>query len=289
MSYISDFKSGPFDIFNAGNNGNPNFSGTATAQSNGYTGTGLNGIPDYGYDALLGSKWATEDGRILTIASNAATALVSGVLVQSTAEVTAFQNLAMTVPTAQPATVGTNLVLVTNGATVLNVNQYAGGYFIVGAGTGIGQTLKIASHAAAAASATFVVTLEDPIQVTLDATSTVSLMANPYKQTVISPATTVTGGTAGATIYPVPAATLPTFNATTGLAVTAGTPQYYYLVTHGPAAVISDSSAPAIGLPISTSVVTAGRFGTGSLSHSIIGNTLQTSTSAKASLVYLTL
>lgn len=289
MSYLADFKSAPFDIFNGGNNGNTNFSGTPTTVNNGYTGTGLGGIPDYSYDSLLGSKWSTEDGRILTLISNGATALVSGVLVQSSSEVTAFQNLAMTVPTATPATVGTFQVLVTNGATVLNINQYAGGYFIVGAGTGIGQTLKIASHQAAAASATFLVTLEDPIQVTLDATSTVTLMDVPFQNVVVTPATTATGGTIGATLYPVPAATLPTFNGTSGAAVTLGTPQYAYVVSHGPAAIIADSSAPAIGLPISTSVVTAGRFGTGSLSHSIIGNTLQTSTSAKTSLVYLTL
>jgi len=288
MSYLSDFKSAPFDIFN-----NPptstNYVGTATTPSNGYTGTGLNGIPDYSYDSLLGSRWATEDGRILTLVSNAATALVSGVLVQSSAEVTAFQNLAMTVPTAYPATAGAFQVLVTNGGTVLNQNQYAGGYFIVGAGTGIGQTLRIASHQAAAASATFVVTLEDPIQVTLDATSTVTLMDIPYQNVIKTPATTATGGTIGATLYPVPASVAPTYNVTSGALVTAGTPQYFYVVSHGPAGVIADSSAPAIGLPISTSVVTAGTFGTGSLSHSIIGNTLQTSTSAKASLVYLTL
>src|ERR1035437_4390454 len=101
---VTDYKSSPFPIFNNGNVGNPNYTGTATALFNGYTGTGLNGVPDTSFDAILGLRFATDDGQVLTLVSNAAVALVSGVLVQSAAEVTAFEKMAMTVPTAQPAT-----------------------------------------------------------------------------------------------------------------------------------------------------------------------------------------
>src|ERR1700755_2777014 len=102
---VTDFKSSPFPVFNNGNTGNPNFSGTATSVFNGYTGTGLNGIPDYGLDSLLNSKWIPDNGQILTLVSNSANAQTSGKLLSSAAEITAFERLAMTVPTAYPATV----------------------------------------------------------------------------------------------------------------------------------------------------------------------------------------
>lgn len=286
MSYVSDFKSSPFGLFN-----NPptssNYVGTATIPSNGYTGTGLNGIPDYSYDTLLGSKWQTQDGRTLTLVSNAGTALVSGVLTQNTPEVTAFQKLAMTVPTAYPATAGSLQVLVTNGGTKLNVNQFAGGLFVVDSGTGQGQTLQIASNANAATSATFVVTLADPIQVTLDATSTVSLLSPLGKNVVISPSTH-TGVAVGATLYPVPAATLPTFDGTSGALVTTGTPQYAFVVSHGLAGILVDSTVTNVGYPIGVSAATPGAVGVATLTTvPQIGVSAQTLTSAHTGLIYL--
>ena len=207
---VSDFQSAPFNVYNQGNLGNPNYSGTATALYNGYTGTGLNGTPDFGLDTLLNSKWATDNGNILTLVSNSANAQVSGQLMQSAAEITAFEKLAMTVPTATPATQGTYQILVTNGSTVLNQNLFAGGYLVVASGTGIGQTLEIASHAGGSNAGTFLVTLADPIQVTLDATSKVSLVANPAKNVIIMP-TTPTGVPIGVTVYPIPTAVATTF------------------------------------------------------------------------------
>lgn len=290
MSYITDYKSAPFDIYNGGNNGNPNFSGTATSPTNGYTGTGLNGIPDYGLDQLCGSKWATEDGRILTLVSNAAVALVSGNLVSAPAEVTAFQKLAMTVPTAQPATVGTFAILVTNGATVLNVNQFAGGYAVVASGTGIGQSLKIASHQPAANAATFIVTLEDPIQVTLDATSKISLIASPFKNVIIQP-TTQTAIPVGVTVYPVPASVAATFSGTTGAATTVlGTPQYAFVVSHGPVGCLIDATVTNVCYPLGGSAATAGALGVATLTTKPqIAVSMQTLTSANTGMVYLQL
>ena len=94
MSYVTDFKSAPFDIFNQ--TAVPsNYFGTPTLPSNGSVGTGMNGVPDRSNQALLGSKWTTEDGRTLSLVSNAATALVTGVLVQEPAEVVAFEKLAI--------------------------------------------------------------------------------------------------------------------------------------------------------------------------------------------------
>lgn len=287
--YISDFKSSPFDIYNGGNNGNPNYYSTPTALYNGYTGTGLNGIPDYALDALLNSKWNTEAGQTLTLVSNSANAQTTGKLLSAAAEITAFQGLAMTVPTAYPATQGLFQILVTNGATVLNVDQYAGGYAVVAAGTGIGQTLMIQSHQAAANAGTFVVTLMDPIQTTLDATSKITLMYNPADTVVISP-TVPTSVPVGVTLYPIPASVAPTYNGTSGLLVTAGTPQYAFVVSHGPVGVLIDNTVTNVGYPLGPSVATAGTMGVATLTTKPqIAISMQTQTSAQVGMVYLQL
>lgn len=280
MSEVSDYKSSPFDLYTQ-----PaltsNYTGTATPPGPGYTGTGLNSIPDYSYDALCGVKFATTDGRILAIVRNAATAIGSGKLVQGPAEITAFEKLAMTVPTATPATAGTYQVLVTNGATVLKQNLYAGGYLITASSTGLGQTLQIASHQAAANAATFLVTLIDPIQVTLSATTTVSLVANPYIAVVITDHTTL-GNPVGATSYAVSASTAPTWDGTSGLQTAAGTPVYAFVVTHGVTGILVDSSVTNVGYPIGRSPNTDGAVGVASLTTAAqIGISVQTLTSAQ--------
>ena len=286
---LSDFKSSPFPIYNTGNLGNPNYSGTATALYNGYTGTGLNGIPDYSLDQLLGSKWNTDNGQTLTLVSNSANAQVAGNLLQSAAEITAFEKLAMTVPTTYPATAGLTQIYVTNGATVLNVNQFAGGYLVVASGTGIGQTLEILSHGPAANGAKFVVTTSDPITVTLDATSKVSLVANPTKNVIIMP-TSPTGVPIGVTLYAMPASTAPTYDATYGTLTTAGTPQYGFVVSHGPVGCLIDNSVTGVCYPLGAKTATAGALGIATLTTSPqIAISMQTLTSANTGMVYMLL
>lgn len=286
---VSDFQSSPFDVYNQGNLGNTNFSGTVTALYNGYTGTGLNGTADYSLDNLLNSKWLTDGGQTLTLVSNSANAQVAGTLLQSAAEITAFEKLAMTVPAATPATVGTFQILVTNGSTVLNQNLFAGGWLVVASGTGIGQTLEIASHAGGSNAGTFLVTLVDPIQTTLDATSKVSLIANPAKNVIVMP-TTPTGVPIGVTLYPMPASVAPTFNATTGVAVTGGTPQYGFVVSHGPVSCLIDSSVTGVCFPLGAKTATAGAIGIATLTTSPqIAISMQTLTSANNGLIYMLL
>lgn len=248
-------------------------------------GTGFFG-PDL--SSCVGQKFFTSDGREFVLIQNGATALVSGVLCQSEAEVTAHQKLAMTVPAAYPATAGLFQILVTNGATVLNINKFASGYLIVASGTGIGQILKISSHQAAANAATFVVTLEDAIVTTLDATSKISLLQNPYVNNIVSPATTATGSPTGVTLYPIAASTAPTYNATTGALTVVGLAQYGLICCHGPAACLIDSTVTNVGYPLGVSKTTAGTMGVASLTTvPQIGVSMQTLTSANNGLVYL--
>ena len=276
MSEVSDFKSGPFALFTSPA-GSSNYTGTATPPGPGL----LAAQGDFSLDAICGQKFLTTDGRTVAIVRNAATAITTGKLLQGPAEVTTHEKLAMTVPTAYPGTVGSTQILVTNGATVVKENFFRGGYVIIASSTGIGQTLQIASNAPAAASATFVVTLQDPIQVALSATSTVSLVRNPYIDVVITDHTTL-GNPIGVSMYPIAASTASTWDGTSGALTVQGTPQYAFVGTHGVFGVLVDSSVTNVGYPIGRSPNTDGAVGVASLTTAAqIGISVQTLTSAQ--------
>lgn len=287
MSVVSDYKTSPFDLY-VGSVGSSNYTGTATPQGPGYTGTGLNGNPDYSYDALCGVRFNTNDGRQVVLVRNAATAIGSGLLVQSPAEVTANNDLVVVVTTV-PATAGTFQIALTNSSTVLNQNLYQLGYAVVSAGTGAGQTLQIASHSGGSNGGSVTVNLQDPIQVTLDSTSRVTLVRNPYIRVVVS-ATGLTGAAVGATFYGVSASTADTFSGTTGVQTVFGTPVYAFIGCHGIWGVRADGTGtPAVGLPASASSTTAGDITVFTAAKQIVGNMAGTSTSAEYAPVYFIL
>lgn len=228
------------------------------------------GIPLFGTstdlsnNTLTGSKWDSSDGREFVLVQNAGTALVSGVLVMGPKPVANHQNLTTVSFTAfsangnQPAQ-----VTVTLGGTAILANAYSGGYAVVNAGTGIGQTLKIASHPAqATTTGNVIITLEDSPGVSLDATSKVSLRYNPYGSqngttaasngVVIVDHTAVTGQVIGVTLYPIAA------TATTGgTLANGGIPNYGLIQTRGLVACLNDSTT-AQGLDIMPSANTDG-------------------------------
>lgn len=292
MSSISDYKSAPFDVF-VQPPASSNYTGTATPPGPGYTPTvvsyGGNSTYDTSNDALCGVRFNTTDGRQVIMVRNGATeiaaaAIGSGLLVQGPAEITTWNHLAMTVPAAYPATAGSYQILVTNAATKLNINEYAGGYLMVDTGTGIGQTLRIASHQPAAASATFVLTLEDAIQVTLDATSFVTLVRNPYIGVVVS-ATGLTAPAVGASFYAIGAGTAATYDATSGALTAQGQPVYAFVGCHGIWGVRADASTAAVGLPLSASTTTAGDVTVFTAAKQYVGNAASSGTSARTQAV----
>lgn len=299
MSVVSDYKSSPFDVF-VQPPLTSNYTGTATPPGPGYTPTAISygGATTYdtSYDSLCGVRFNTNDGRQVVIVRNGGTeisavAIGSGLLVQGPAEITTWERLAVPTPTtAVPATAGTYNVLVTNGSTKLNVNEYANGYLIVSAGTGIGQTLQIASHTAAIATTGVInVTLQDPIQVTLDATSKVSLIRNPYIGVVVS-AAGPTAKIVGASFYAIGAGTASAYDGTSGALTTQGQPVYAFVGCHGIWGIRADATGtPAVGLPASASTTTAGDFTVFTAAKSFIGNTASTSTSAEIAAVDLLL
>lgn len=229
MSYISDFKSTPFALF--GVNG-------------GVTST------DASLATLVGTKFSTADSREFVLIQNGGVALVAGNLIQGPVSIGA-NHTGLTLSTA---VIGATTISITMGGTLCTANQYQGGYLVVSAGTGIGQTLKIASHPAGASSGVVVFTLEDPLSVaTLTSDSKGSLTLNPYGSQngtdfrtsgcVISP-TTATGPSIGVTITPIPAST-------------ATVASYGFIQTKGPVACLNISGT-AIGLDVMAGSGTAG-------------------------------
>ncbi len=287
---VSDFKSSPFDIYNGGNNGNPNFAGTPTSIPNGYRGVGLNGIPDTSLDTLLNSKFSTASGQILTLVSNNSFFRRNpGHLLAAAQEDTNFYDEAIDVSVI-PATEGTfQIAVINNGSEVLNENRFAGGYLVVSANTGHGFTYQISSHEPAAVGATSTFTLADPIQVTLDGTSTVSLVANPAKDvhyTQSSPSSVPVG----VSIYVIPAAVAPTYDGTSGALVTPGIPQYAFVVSHGPVGALIDGSVTAVGSALGQSTSGNGLIGVATLTTAPqVAISMQTLTSGETGMVNMLL
>ncbi len=263
MSYISDFKSAAFDLFKVGIN------------------------PTHLSD--VGQVWADSNGRQFTLVQNSSTALVAGNLVQNTPIVALHQNLAVTAFTAASASTGLPAtVTVTIGSTVLNVNQYQGGYVVINAGTGIGQTLKIASNPGAASAATgVVIVLEDAPLVALDTSSKVCLIPAYGIGVVINP-TTATASPVGVTLYPIAASTLTTYTSA-GLVNVVGTYNYGYVQNKGIVSCLSDSSVAAVGHGIAPSVTTPGSITIMAATLQCIGSAYQTGVSAEARAVYVNL
>lgn len=160
---------------------------------------------DASLDTLVGTRWDLSDGREVMLVSAGGTALDAGKLMQDAAVVPNHQNIAVTAYQAYSANGNVPAkVTVTLGATAATANQYAGGFVVVNDANGEGQTLRIASHPAADASASLVITLEEGATTALTTSSEVCLCTPHGKDIIINP-TTSTGAVAGVTLYPIAA------------------------------------------------------------------------------------
>lgn len=223
---------------------------------------------DQSFTTFAGERFDLSDGREVVLIQAGAVALSSGVLVQAPAITANHQNCAV----AANASVGATSITVTLGATAATANQYAGGFVVINAGSGIGQTLKIASHPAANGSASLVLTLEDAVAVALtSASSKACLIPNLYVGGIINP-TTPTNTPIGVSFYPIAASA------------------YGYLISKGPTSCLADGTI-AVGSPISASGSVAGAviqtaYATNVVSQGILGRALQAGVTTEARTVY---
>ncbi len=223
MSYISDFKSSPISLFGKLGFVNSNDPSLAT---------------------LVGNRFSSGDYREFVLVQNGASALAAGNLVQGPASIGANH----TGLTCATAAIGATQITVTLGGTAVTANQYAGGFVVISAGTGKGQTLRIASHPAqTSTSGDVVLTLEDPLSVATSVSdSKASLTLNPYGSSnganvathgvIISPSAASTGPTIGVTVGPIAA------SSTT-------VPSYGFIQTKGAVACLNTGNT-AIGLDL---------------------------------------
>ncbi len=229
MSYLSDFKSPSFSLFN-------NLGGVTSN--------------DASLATQVGQRFNSADYREFVLVQNGTVALVAGNLIQGPASIGANHSNLTTATSA----IGSYTITVTAGGTLITANQYAGGFASINAGAGIGQTLRIASHPAAGSAATCVLTLEEPLSVaTAVGTSKTSLTLNPYGSqygtalgtsgVVICP-TVATGPVVGVTLYPIPATTATVLS-------------YGFIQTRGFVTCLNDATT-AIGLDVMPSTNTAG-------------------------------
>jgi len=192
----------------------------------------------------LGTKAETADGRVFRYVKAGATALVPGKLYDAPATAANHSNIAV----ASAAAIGATTVTVTLGATAATANQYSEGYLVVNDATGEGYTYQIKSHPAADASASLVLTLEDPIKVALTTSSEVTLVHNQYNGVVIHATTEV--------------------SISVGAAVQAVTATYYgWLQTRGVCSLLCNATT-GIGLGVAASDTT--NAGGGEISDGIL-------------------
>ncbi len=229
MSYISDFKSPGFSLFGINGGVTSNDSSLASA---------------------VGQRFSAADGRQFVLVQNGAVALTAGKLIQGPVLIGSTHS-ALTLSTAAS---GATTISVTMGGTLCTANQYQGGFLVISAGTGIGQTLRIASHPAGASSGVVVFTLEDPLSVaTLTSDSKGTLTLNQYGSQygtalgtsgVIVCPTTASGAPVGVTVYPIPATTATVLS-------------YGFIQCYGVVGCLNDATT-AVGLDVMPSSNTAG-------------------------------
>lgn len=201
----------------------------------------------------VGTRGSLEDGRVFYYARNSGAAIVAGQLLMSEIVSGDMDNLAVTA-----TAVGSKTVNVTpDGTATFGLNDLQGGYMVVNDVDGEGITYKIAGNPATTAATAFDLTLKDGINVALTANSQVTLMKNPWMDTVIAAA-----------------AKAHMAAGVSQVAVGAGTtdPQYFWCQTWGVSAGWDDA-ATAIGSPLQSGT-TAGQFellteGAGAAGHSI--------------------
>lgn len=141
----------------------------------------------------LGTLGYSRDGRKFRYCKAGGVALVAGNVIQSPAEVTAQESIAV----ASNAAIGATKVTVTTGATV-TADAYAGGFMVVTNTPGNGTYYKIKKHPATSGAASCVITLYQPLIVALtSAASKVDLVFDPYNGVIQNPATSNTGGVVG--------------------------------------------------------------------------------------------
>lgn len=189
----------------------------------------------------LGQRAVTSDGRMFSYARAGAVNLVVGHLLQSPVVDTNYSAMAVAANVAADMSgAGPTTITVTNGASAVTADQFAGGLLEVEVGAGAGQTFTVLSNTAAVAAATITFIVDEPVRQALaSATSTVTARVNVCNGVIDHP-TVATGVPVGVAVYAIPAT------------------EYGWIQIGGESAVLSDVAPASLGQGVQPSAATAG-------------------------------
>jgi len=135
----------------------------------------------------IGTRMQLADGRVFYYALNGAAELAAGKVAIAPSVTTTADWTAMVV--AIGASVGGKTVSVTAGGTdAIVAGWFAEGFLGTSATPGHGYNYKIKANTAAVVTADAVLTLYDPVQVAITTSTTVTMVASPFRGLVISAA-----------------------------------------------------------------------------------------------------
>jgi len=216
----------------------------------------------------LGQIAQTSDGREFRYGKAGVSALAPGLMNVGPPVVPDHVNLV-----TAAAAVGATSVTVTLANTAATANQYAGGVLygnVTSTGLGIGYRIK--GNPAAAALATLVVQLDEPIKVAFTATTTINLFKSQYDATIVAPASA--SGAVPVGVF-------------TGASLTAA--YFGWLQVRGPAPLQCAATVYTLGEMVTQSTQTAGNGTLWTTTQPVYGVAAQLGISTQYQLVNLNL
>lgn len=178
-------------------------------------------------------------GKLFRYALVGASALVTGNLLQESAQDTTYENMA--IGTAGVA--GDMFLQVTNGTATITSAQFENGTInVYTAGTvAVGDEYTITKITGTLTTGgALKVFLDRPLRYAYTTSAKVNMKQSPWSKVIQAPATTQTGIAVGVAIYPLAAS------------------EYGWVQTHGTCSVLSDGSTFAVGSDVGTPSGTAG-------------------------------
>lgn len=219
----------------------------------------------------LGAIGVGNNGELFRYSLVGASNLVTGNLLQESAENTAFENMAVLAsPVILPQN-GMQTVSITNGATTVVASEFQGGSVSVYTTPDLGKNYTVIDNTAdAVGNATLTVTLDRQLGTAWTTLTKVTLKHSPWYNVIQFP-TTQTGIPVGVALFAATAA------------------NYCWVQTHGIATVLSDNSTFAVGSSVGTSLATAGAVGVNvaGTTHANVGTARQANASGHGINVFL--
>lgn len=218
-------------------------------------------------------------GRIFRYALNGTSALVTGNLLQASAQDTSYENMAVLASPIIAAQNGAQTVNITNGTATITNAQYVNGTVGVytAGGEAIGGDYEIFGVTGTLTTGgALTVTVDRPITVAWTTALKVNMKRSPWSGVIQFPVTTQTEMPVGVAPWAVTASTATVL-------------QYGWVQTHGPCTVLSDNSTYAVGSGLVPSLAVAGAVGVNvaGTTHTPIGVARQAAASAKGIAAFL--